>query len=392
MMGKFESKVCISGIGMSQVGRRLLRDPVGLAIDACSEALHDAGLERSEIDGLATHPGPKSSNGYSGAGVADVEAVLRVHPKWFLSGHEMSGHSGPLLNAALAIAGGLCRHVLVFRSTWETTAPLWSRVEAGEPLKVEGDFQWRVPFGAMSAANWVALYADRHFQTYGTTREQLGMIAINARNNAALNPNAIYREPITLDDYLGARMISAPLSLYDCDVPCDGAVAFVLSAVETARDLRHDTPVRIEALGGQTVEPWSWDQGDLRHEPLIRGACESMWARTDLKPADVDLAELYDGFTFNAMCWLELMGFCAEGEGGPFVEGGARIARDGQLPLNTHGGQLSGGRLQGFSFIHEACVQLRGEAGDRQVPGNPQVAAVSTGGGAPGGAMLLTRA
>ena len=204
-----------------------------------------------------------------------------------------------------------------------------------------------------------------------------------------LTPYAVHRTPLTMDDYLSARIISSPPGLYDCDVPCDGAVAIVLSAADAATGTRRANPTRIEAVGTQTTERWSWDQSTMDHEPLIRGACDSMWARTDLKPADVDIAELYDGFSFNALCWLELMGFCPEVEGGRFVEGGYRIARDGELPLNTHGRQLSSGRLQGYSFIHEACVQLWGEAGDRQVPRRPQVAVVSTGGGPPDGTLLL---
>ena len=122
-----------------------------------------------------------------------------------------------------------------------------------------------------------------------------------------------------------------------------------------------------------------------------RDAGKMMWERSDLTPADVDLVEAYDGFSFITLCWLEALGFCAHGEGGPFIEGGQRIARDGELPLNTHGGQLSAGRLHGFGFIHEACVQLRGEGGDRQVPGKVEVAAVANGGGPIAGAMLLTR-
>lgn len=392
-MDKFEDKVRITGIGMSAVGRRLERDPAGLAVEACLAALADAGLERSAVDGLSTHPGPMTADGYSGAGIIEVEEILRVHPRWFTSGHEMPGHGGALVNAALAVAAGLCRHVLVYRSTWESTAQVRNRsLSRNVSLPViTGDKQWRVPFGAFSAANWIALYASCHFEKYGTTREQLGAIALNSRKNAVLNPHAIYRETLTMDDYLGARMISTPLCLYDCDVPCDGAVALVLSAADAARDTRRRNPIRIEAAGTQTTERWSWDQGSLDHEPLIRGACDSMWSRTDLKPADVDVAELYDGFSFNALCWIELMGFCPEGEGGRFVEGGHRIARDGVLPLNTHGGQLSAGRLQGFGFLHEACVQLWGEGGERQVPHGPEVAVVSTGGGAPGGALLLAR-
>jgi acetyl-CoA acetyltransferase len=120
-------------------------------------------------------------------------------------------------------------------------------------------------------------------------------------------------------------------------------------------------------------------------------AAAQMWSRTDLRPADVDLAELYDGFTFLTFAWLEALGFCGDGEAGPFVEGATRIALDGELPLNTYGGQLSAGRMHGYWVLHEACVQLRGAAGERQVPGNPEVAVVSNGGGPIAGSMLVTR-
>ena len=391
-MEKFENRVRITGIGLSDIGRRLDRDPVGLAVDACLAAMRDAGLERKDIDGLSCHPGPLQLDGYSGAGVQDVEQVLQVHPRWFSSGHEMSGHTGSVINAMLAVAAGLARHVIVFRCTWETTSQLWESRGMGpdRSLKMVDDYQYQIPFGAFSAANWIGLYATRHMHRYGTTREQLGAIAVNARANAMLNPYAIYRKPLTLDEYLNARMISTPLGLYDCDTPCDGAVAIIVSAADAARDTRRPNPLRVEAVGTQLVEKWSWDNGGLEHLPLVRGAAKSLWERTDLKPADVDVAQLYDGFTFNALTWLELLGFCPEGEGGRFVEGGTRIARDGELPLNTHGGQLSAGRLQGFSFLHEACVQLWGEGGERQVPNSPQVAVATSGGGAAGGAILLT--
>jgi acetyl-CoA acetyltransferase len=253
-----------------------------------------------------------------------------------------------------------------------------------------GEFAWRGPYGAFNAANWIGMNATRHMAVYGTTREQLGAIALNARANAVRNPDAVYRDPLTMDDYLNARMVSTPFGLYDCDVPCDGAVAFVVSHVDTVPDLR--TPlVRVEAVGTAITERISWDQGTLLHEPLLQGPSRHLWSRTDLRPADVDLAELYDGFTFNCLSWIESLGFCEVGEGGPFVEGGTRIALDGELPLNTHGGQLSAGRTHGFGFLHEACVQLRGEGGERQVQGSPEVAVVTTGGGHPGGAWLLTQ-
>jgi acetyl-CoA acetyltransferase len=164
----------------------------------------------------------------------------------------------------------------------------------------------------------------------------------------------------------------------------------VISHVDPARDLRRPL-VRFEAAGTALHGRPSWDQFDDLTTMALRDAAAMLWSRTDLRPADVDVAELYDGFSFIALCWLEALGFCGRGEGGPFVEGGARIGPGGELPLNTHGGQLSGGRLHGYGFLHEAVTQLRGEGGERQVPGRPEVAVAAAGGGPLGGCVLLTR-
>jgi len=162
-----------------------------------------------------------------------------------------------------------------------------------------------------------------------------------------------------------------------------------VSRAEHAADLDHPV-ARVEAVGTALRGRPSWDQFDDLTTMAARDAGAHLWSRTDLTPADVDVAELYDGFSFLAMTWIEALGFCARGEGGPFVEGGHRISLDGELPLNTNGGQLSGGRLHGFGFLHEACLQLRGEAGERQVAG-AEVAVVGNGGGPIAGAMLFTR-
>jgi acetyl-CoA acetyltransferase len=190
-----------------------------------------------------------------------------------------------------------------------------------------------------------------------------------------------------MDEYLTARTISTPFGLYDCDVPCDGAVAVVVSAVDTAKDLR-STPVFVEAVGTQITERQSWDQGTLTHLANVFGPAAHLWSRTSLRPDDVDVAELYDGFSFNCLSWLEALGFCGIGEAKDFLDGGKNIARDGLLPLNTHGGQLSHGRTHGMGLVHEAVVQLRGEGGPRQVPG-ARVAVVSSGGLTPSGVLLL---
>jgi acetyl-CoA acetyltransferase len=234
------------------------------------------------------------------------------------------------------------------------------------------------------------MYAQAHMHRYGTTTEQMAQIALNARRNAEVNPRAIYRTPMTMDDYMAARMITTPLRLFDCDVPCDGATAVVVSRADAAGGLRK-TPINVEAVGTALRDRPSWDQlRDLTRLPAS-DAAEQLWTRTDLTPADVQIAELYDGFSILTMLWLEALGLCPVGESGPFIEGGTRIAREGQLPVNTHGGQLSGGRLHGYGFLHEACVQLWGEGGERQVDGSPEVAAVAAGGGNTCGCLLLTK-
>jgi acetyl-CoA acetyltransferase len=196
---------------------------------------------------------------------------------------------------------------------------------------------------------------------------------------------------MTLDDYLNARLIATPFGLFDCDVPCDGATAVIVSRRERAADLRRP-PIQVEAVGTALRGRPSWDQFDDLTTMANRDAAAHLWSRTDLRPRDVAVAEIYDGFSFLALSWLEALGFCEVGEGGPFIDGGARIALDGALPLNTHGGQLSAGRLHGYGFLHEACVQLWGEGGARQVPGDPRVAVAAAGGGNTCGCLLLSRA
>jgi acetyl-CoA acetyltransferase len=247
-----------------------------------------------------------------------------------------------------------------------------------------------LPFRAFSAANWLAVYAQRHMYEFGTTEEQMAQIALNGRRNAALNPKAVFREPLTLDDYLSARMISSPFRLYDCDVPVDGSTAVIVSAAEHAHNVDHPV-ARVEAVGTALRGRPSWDQwDDLTTMPAVTSA-QHMWSRTDLRPGDVDIAELYDGFSWLTMSWLEALGFCQHGESGPYIEGGKRISLEGELPLNTNGGQLSAGRLHGYGYLHEAVLQLRNEAGDRQVAGPPEIAVVANGGGPVSGCMLLTR-
>ncbi|HEX6165839.1 MAG TPA: thiolase family protein [Acidimicrobiales bacterium] len=403
-MTDVERRAVISGIGQSAVGRRLGRTGLDLTIDAALEAIADAGLTTTDIDGLATYPGAGggAGPGFSGPGTPEVQDALRLEVNWHTGGIEGAAQLAAVVNAVLAVSAGLARHVLVYRTVTEST----EQGSGGRPgigigggagggggggvPRMSGVMQWSIPFRAYSAANWLAMNAHRHFHEYGTTPEQMAMIAVNGRRNAGLNPKAVYRDPMTLDDYFASRMVTSPFRLYDCDAPVDGSTAVVVSAADHATAVDHPV-ARVEAVGTALRGRPSWDQFDDMTTMAARDAGAQLWTRTDLKPADVDVAELYDGFSFLAMVWLEALGFCGKGESGPFVEGGHRIALDGELPLNTHGGQLSAGRLHGFGFIHEACLQLRGEAGDRQVGAAVEVAAVANGGGPIAGALLLTR-
>jgi acetyl-CoA acetyltransferase/uncharacterized OB-fold protein len=383
---KFEEHSAITGIGASRLGRRLMVPPLSLTIEACEAAVADAGLTFEDIDGLSTYPGLDIA-GMGEGGVNALEGALGLKPTWINGGMDTFGPGGSVIAAMMAVATGMARHVLCFRTLWEATFGQLMKEGKMAPPGGARTTSWQMPFGATSAAHTLALNAQRHFQRYGTTRETLGWIALNQRANAALNPTAIYRDPMTMDDYLNARPITTPFGLYDCDVPCDGAVAVVVSAIDVARDLPK-APILFEAVGTQIIERTDWDQTTMTHEPQVLGQAAHLWTRTSLRPNDVDVAELYDGFSFNCLSWLEALGFCGIGEAKDFLDGGTNIARDGVIPLNTHGGQLSHGRTHGVGLVHEAVSQLRGEAGERQVA-DAHVAVVSSGGLTPSGAILL---
>lgn len=396
MTRRFEADVCITGIGQSAIGRRLGRSGLDLTVEAALAAVADAGLRPSDIDGVATFPGESNDPGFAGASAWDLHDALGLELGWYLGAHQTPGQLGPVIDAAMAVACGLATHVLCFRTVTESTAQgLEGRASVLAGTGVErpvDDFRrWLAPFGAPSAANWLALVAQAHFDRYGTTREQLGWIPITERRNAALNPKAVYRDPLTMEQYLAARLISTPFCLYDCDVPVDGSTAFVVSHRDTAGDRPHPA-VQLEAVGSGLRRPFAWDQGADLTTMANTDAAAMLWSRTDLRPADVDVANLYDGFSFIALSWLEALGFCKPGEGGPFVADGdgRRIALTGEIPLNTQGGQLSGGRLHGYGHLHEAVLQLRHDAGARQVDA-AEVVIAAAGGGPLAGCLLLTR-
>jgi acetyl-CoA acetyltransferase len=391
-----EQRAIVSGIGISRVGRKTGIGGIDLTRESVAAAIADAGLEPGDIGGIATLGETPADEVAEAFGMHDLQPV-EVVPS--------GGLLAPVMGAFLAVASGDVRHVLVYRTVqmmggaiFQAGAPGATPPRpprpAGPPegqaamARTMGDMASLLTYHAYSAANWLAMHARRHMYLYGTTKEQLGWLAINSRTNAALNERAAYRDPITMDDYLGARPVSDPFGLLDCDVPIDGSIAVVVSHADYAADAPNPA-VRVQSMGGASGTG-GWDQRPDYPKMASVDAAAELWSKTDLKPTDVDIAELYDGFTFLTFAWLEALGFCGDGESGPFVDGGSRIALDGELPVNTYGGQLSAGRMHGYWVLHEACLQLRGQAGARQVTG-AEVATVSIGGGPIAGCILLTR-
>lgn len=378
----------VSGVGQSEVGMRLTRAPLLLTLDAVKEALDDAGLGIDQIDGVSTYPGKAHGYlGFSPIGADELIDALGIRATWYAGGGEITSQLGAVAAAAMAVRLGQARHVICFRTVYEAAA--MSRPEEFPPIrreKVEGYTQWTAPFFAISAACWTAQYAMRHVKRYGMTREQLAQIALTGRANAALNPRALVQKPLTMDEYMSSRMITSPFCLHDCDRFTDASTVIIVSAGDALDEVKA-TPIRIAAMAG-AVDRLSWDQAEWM---ACYATGPELWKRTDYKPKDVDTAQLYDGFSFQTVAWLESLGFCEIGEGGRFIEGGTRIARDGELPLNTFGGQIGGGRLHGFGFAHEAVVQLRKQGGARQIPGDPKLAVAASGGGPLATALLLAR-
>ena len=271
---RFEHDCAITGIGMSEVGRRLMRPPLALTVEASLAALDDAGLTFDDIDGLCHLPGRFGSPGMGEGGTSALIEALRLKPVWHNGGRRDPGpdRSADRGDARRVVGPLPARPVFSHGVGGDLLAAAARREDpAGRRWPGVGMMEGRAPFGAMSAANWIAMAASQHFGRYGTTREQLGAIALNARANAARNPVAIYRDPMTMDDYLGPGWISTPFGLYDCDVPCDGCGGD--RGLGSGRGAPTASSRRCSSMrsGPPIGDRLSWDQGTLTHEPQVFG-------------------------------------------------------------------------------------------------------------------------
>lgn len=380
-------EVAVAGVGYSPVARSGHHDVRHLTRVACLDALGDAGLRPADVDAVVEY---QFGGRHDSPTAAAAQRLLGIENLVMFNDVLGSGPSGlaAALDATMAIASGACETALVYRCITREAGHSGA-LQAG-PTQAEGPAQFLAPYGYGGGIMMsIAMKMRRRMATLGGRQEDFGQIALNARRWAGDNERAVLREPITMDDYLSSRPITEPLRLLDCDYPVNGACAVVLTTAERARDLPKP-PVVVDAMAYGTGSRPDWLFADDFVFGGTLAAAQRLWSRSSLRPEDVDVAELYDGFTHITVSWLEALGFCGLGEFGDWVDGGRRIGPGGDLPVNTHGGQLTEGRLHGLAFLTEAVLQLRGECGDRQVP-DARVAVVANAHGPQCGAMLLRR-
>ena len=375
------NRVAIVGAALSDCGRVDDKSPFELHYQAASRALADAGLTKDDVDGFG-------SCAVGALAPVEVAEYCGLRPTW-ADGTSVGGSTWEFManHATAAIKAGMAETVvLVYGST--TRADLKARRRAANlSFGTRGPVQFDAPYGHALIAKY-AMVANRHMHEFGTTIEQLAEIAVSTRYNAGFNPDAYYRDPITIDDVQSADMICDPFTKLHCCIRSDGGGAVVLTSEERARDLAKQ-PVWVlgggEASNVTTMSEWD----DFTDTPAYRSGAQA-FAQAGLTPDDVDICEVYDAFTGMVLLALEGLGFCKKGEGGPFVEDG-KLRLGGALPTNTDGGGLSACHpgMRGMFLMVEAVKQLRGECGDRQVP-DAKVACVNgTGGWFSSNATLL---
>ena len=382
-----EPRVAIVGAATTQFGRNLAdKTRTQLHVEAAKKAADDAGLSLKQIDGLLT-----TGTGGSGTG----EAARYDNPRWHMELAEVLGIYDKSLCANLltggasgghaveigrwALQSGRCKYVMVVAGAKESAAERTGRGH-GHTDKMAmltmhyPDYEH--PFGPLMPSYYAAC-ARRHMYEFGTTEEQLASIPVAIRHNASLNPDAVYRQRITVDDVLNSKMISSPLHLLHCCAVNDGGVAYVLTTEERARDLRQK-PVFVLGSGGGQSGYWSGflanggaDKGYGLVRTQARRAAEQAFGEAGVTRDEIDFVNTCDNFAITPLVLLEDYGFCKKGEGGSFIgRDGERIKVGGDLPLNTHGGALSCNHA-GINYHNyvEATIQLRGQAGERQVEG-----------------------
>ena len=357
----------IVGTGLSDYPKAPHLDGVQHHVQAMQRALADSGVDKADLD---AYVGVGGSGGMMIDDAVTMAEYLRIDHR-YLDGTMTGGSSFEfhVQHLAAAIREGLCDTALVTYGS-DQLSKMGRMLGTGgfqrPGQRVTGPIQYEAPYGN-SLVGAYAMHAMRHMHEFGTTSEQLAEIAVGVREYAALNPHAIYRDPITVDDVINSRMIADPLHKLDCCAITDGGGAFIMTTAERAKDLPQPPVYVLGAAGAQT----HWNVGQQTDFTSCAGALAGpvAFGQAGLTPDDVDMLMFYDSFTITCLILLESLGFVPKGEGGPFVAEG-NLKRGGRWPLNTDGGGLSSSHpgMRGIFLIIEAVRQLRGQAGEAQVP------------------------
>lgn len=355
-------KGAIVGIGATKYSARSPQSSYELQIEASLKAIADSGLNPRDIDGIIPV-------GITALPAEDYVTNFGI-PDLKLSATTPLGGASPLaaLQCAIAsIAAGICEHVLIpFGRNISIGQRAGVRIHSMPQFHFVTEFE--LPLGAIAPAQLYAPMARRHIELYGTKPEHYAEVAIACREHALLNDNAIMKKPITFEDHQASRMISDPFRLLDCSLEGDGGTAFVVSSAARARDLRQPPVVVLGVAEGHPDSPSSISQRPDMTKIGLAKAAPRAFAMAGVTPADIQVAEIYDCFTYVVLRQFEDMGFCAKGEGGPFVADG-KLRLGGKLPTNTHGGLLSQCHQWGMNHVVELVRQLRGQGGRAQVEG-----------------------
>jgi acetyl-CoA acetyltransferase len=372
----------VVGIGRTAFTRKSGRTTLAMAVEAARAALDDAGLTPADVDGIIGYGINDTAMAQDVAFAVGVSDSLSYAQDIF-GGGNIAAAIPPM--AAAAVQTGAASVVVAFRSMNGRSGLRFGRLGGAG---IDGPMQFNVPHGYAVATQFAAMWTQRHHATYGSTSEDLGAIAITQRTHATANEHAIARDPLDLETYLASRWITEPLRIYDCAYEADGAVAIVITSLERGRDLRQP-PIRLVKSANAYGPGSSWDQWANLTQMWSAHAAPRFWSKTGLSPADIDVACIYDCYTYTVMTVLEDFGFYPKGQGGDFFRAG-RATYSGDVVVNPHGGLLSEGYLHGMNHPYEAVLQLRGQAGRRQVAG--ATTALVTGGAGPyGGAVLYTK-
>ena len=390
MRHRHAEQTAIVGIGATEFSKDSGRTPMQLATEACLAACADAGLAPSEVDGMVTFSAERNPEieVARNLGVRELTHFGMVH-------HGGGAACGTIAQAAMAVHTGAARYVLCYRAFNERS---WHRFGQGVHNQNAGieaadtSFSWTSPFGLLTPAQWVAMFATRYLHEYGATTEAFGHVAVAARRHAATNPKAFFHgRPITLADHQASRFIAEPLRLFDCCQESDGGQALLVTTRERARDLAGTPAVVAAAAQGAAYDQHmmrSYYRESITGIPEMGVCARQLWESSGLGPADIQTAVLYDHFTPLVLPQLEELGFCERGEAADFVRDG-NLEIGGSLPINTHGGQIGEAYIHGMNGIAEAVRQVRGTAVNQVA--DAEHVLVTAGTAVPTSALILRR-